>query len=91
MNHGDRTVYDWEGQKKGGKRERERGGRSMDERMTGGVLWFWLIDCMMELIDELEVSFLRSGVSDLFRGFQCMESKREGQEKKGGKTFHLCD
>jgi hypothetical protein len=24
----------------------------MDERMTGGVLWFWLIDCMMELIDE---------------------------------------
>jgi hypothetical protein len=25
----------------------------MDERMTGGVLWFWLIACMMELIDEL--------------------------------------
>jgi len=34
------------------KREKNRG-RLMHGRMDGWwVLWFWLIDCMMELIDE---------------------------------------
>jgi hypothetical protein len=53
----------------------------MDEWMDGRMLWFWLIDFMMELIDELEIFF---GPGFLSRyEVPTAWNRNEGQERKG--------